>query len=187
MVKRAALSDRYTSPLEESDAMEFDSFDRKILATLQEDARISMVDLSNKIGLSETPCGRRVKRLEGEGVIERYVALLNAEALGLGLNVFINVRLERQTLETVTAFENAIKLLPEVTECYLVTGEYDYLLHIRVSDVSSLKDFVRDRLTNISGIKETHSSVALQSVKQTAALPIPRADRKKPARGANPT
>jgi Lrp/AsnC family transcriptional regulator, leucine-responsive regulatory protein len=167
--------------------MEFDSFDRKILATLQEDARISMVDLSNKIGLSETPCARRVKRLEGEGVIERYVALLNAETLGLGLNVFIDVRLERQTLETVTAFESAIKLLPEVTECYLVTGEYDYLLHIRVSDVSSLKDFVRDRLTNISGIKETHSSIALQSVKQTAALPVPRADRKKPTRGANLT
>lgn len=151
---------------------DLDAFDIKILNVLQENARITTLELAEAVGLSATPCARRVKRLEDEGLIERYVTLLNPERVGLGLSVFINVRLRNQTSTAIENFERTVRDMPEITECYLVTGVYDYLLRLRVSDVESLREFIRNRLTTIECIGETHSSIVLDKMKYTTALTI---------------
>jgi DNA-binding Lrp family transcriptional regulator len=152
---------------------ELDPLDIKILNALQEDGRITILELAERVGLSPTPCARRVKRLEDEGLIDRYVTLLNAERLGIGLNVFVNVRLRSQTKGAIDTFEREIKGLPEVVECYLLTGEYDYLLHVRVADIAALRAFVRDHLVVNESVGATHSSIALEQTKYTTALPLP--------------
>ena len=163
-----------------------DSFDFKILDALQENARITTLELAERVGLSPTPCARRVKRLEDEGVIERYVTLLNAERLGIGLNVFVNVRLRSQTKDAIDNFEAAIQELPEIVECYLLTGEYDFLLHLRIADIAALRSFVRDHLTTIESVATTHSSIALEQKKYTTALPLPLRVKPKEAVTARP-
>jgi DNA-binding Lrp family transcriptional regulator len=156
---------------------ELDAFDVRILDALQENGRITTLELAERIGLSPTPCARRVKRLEEEGLIDRYVTLLNAERLGIGLNVFVNVRLRSQTKGAIDIFEKAIEDLPEVVECYLLTGEYDYLLHLRVADIAALRSFVRDHLVVNESVGATHSSIALEQTKYTTALPLPARGR----------
>jgi len=153
---------------------DLDAIDLRILAALQEDARISMVDLADRAGLSETPCARRVRRLEADGIIRRYVTLLDAEKLGAGLTVIVNVRLRSQTKEAVEEFESAVLGLPEITACFLVTGDYDYVLHLRLPDIGAYKDFMRDRLIVNDAVAETSSAVALDQVKFTTAIPLPR-------------
>lgn len=162
---------------------ELDALDFRILDALQEDARITILDLAARVGLSPTPCARRVKRLEEEGVIGRYVTLLDPERLGIGLNVFVNVRLRSQTKQSVDIFERAVNELPEVVECYLLTGEYDYLLHLRVADIAALRAFVRDHLITIESVGATHSSIALEQRKYTTALPLPLRARPTPPAG----
>jgi len=152
---------------------DLDTLDVRILEALQEDARITMLELAERVGLSPTPCARRVKRLEEEGLIERYVTLLDGERLGIGLHAFVNVRLRSQTKQSIDIFEAAIRKLPEVVECYLVSGNYDYLLHIRVRDIHAFRDVVRNRLTVIESVGETHTSIALEQTKYTTALSIP--------------
>lgn len=161
---------------------ELDALDIRILNALQEDGRITTLELAERVGLSPTPCARRVKRLEDEGMIERYVTLLNPERLGIGLNVFVNVRLISQTKGAIDTFEKAIKGLPEVVECYLLTGEYDYLLHLRVADIAALRSFVRDQLIANESVGATHSSIALEQTKYTTALPLPVRGRPTPPR-----
>jgi Lrp/AsnC family leucine-responsive transcriptional regulator len=150
-----------------------DDFDLKILAILQNDGRISMVDLGNRVGLSETPCARRVKRLEAEGIIKSYVALVDSEKIGVGVKALVQVRLRRQTKEAVGEFEEAIGKLPEVIECDLVAGDFDYVLHVRVKDLAALKDFIRDKLIAIDSISKTRSMIALEPIKSTTAVPLP--------------
>ncbi|MGL4960775.1 MAG: Lrp/AsnC family transcriptional regulator [Inquilinus sp.] len=150
-----------------------DSFDLKILQVLQEDARITMLDLAAQVGLSATPCARRVKRLEDEGLIDRYVTLLNAERLGLGLTVFVNVRLNSQVPKSFETFEAAIQRMPEVVGCYLLAGQYDYLVQVRVANVEAYRDLIRERLIAIEGVAETQSSIVLEQTKHTTALPVP--------------
>jgi Lrp/AsnC family leucine-responsive transcriptional regulator len=167
--------------------IELDALDIKILNALQQDARMTTLELAAHVGLSATPCARRVKRLEDEGVIERYVTLLNAERLGIELNVFADIRLRSQTKESIEIFERAIKDMPEVVECYLVTGEYDYLLHLRVADMAALRALMRDRLIAIESVAATHSSIALEQIKYTTALALtrraePRAPRRRAPR-----
>jgi Lrp/AsnC family leucine-responsive transcriptional regulator len=167
--------------------IELDALDVKILNALQQDARMTTLELAEHVGLSATPCARRVKRLEDEGVIERYVTLLNAERLGIELNVFADIRLRSQTKESIEIFERAIKDMPEVVECYLVTGEYDYLLHLRVADMAALRALMRDRLIAIESVAATHSSIALEQIKYTTALALtrraePRAPRRRAPR-----
>ena len=167
--------------------VELDALDIKILNALQQDARMTTLELAEQVGLSATPCARRVKRLEDEGVIERYVTLLNAERLGIELNVFADIRLRSQTKESIEIFERAIKDMPEVVECYLVTGEYDYLLHLRVADMAALRALMRDRLIAIESVAATHSSIALEQIKYTTALALtrraePRAPRRRAPR-----
>jgi len=151
---------------------ELDATDIRILDILQENARITTLELAEQVGLSPTPCARRVKRLEDDGLIERYVTLLNEKKAGMDLSVFISVRLRNQTGETIGRFERSVRSMPEITECYLMSGVHDYLLRLRVADVGALRDFLRNRLVTIEGIAETQSSIVLEKVKYTTALTL---------------
>ena len=151
---------------------DLDALDIRILDILQENARITTLELAEKVGLSPTPCARRVKRLEDDGLIERYVTLLNAKLAGQDLSVFISVRLRNQTIETIENFERSVRDMKEISECYLVSGANDYLLRVRVRDVEALRDFLRNRLVTIEGIAETHSTIVLEKVKYTTALSL---------------
>jgi Lrp/AsnC family transcriptional regulator, leucine-responsive regulatory protein len=149
-----------------------DSIDLKILRQLQDDAAIPNIALARKVGLSPSPCLRRVQLLEEQGVIRRRVTLLDTAAVGLGMNVFVQVTLEKQTERTLQQFERKILEYPEVLECYLMTGEADYLLRAVLPDMESFERFVVDRLTRITGVARVRSSFAMKQVKYTTRLPI---------------
>jgi Lrp/AsnC family transcriptional regulator, leucine-responsive regulatory protein len=150
---------------------ELDLIDWKILAALQDNARVANVDLADTVNLSPSPCLARVRALEKKGLIRRYVTLLNSEAVGLGVSVFVQVRLERQIESSINAFEKAIAARPEVMECYLMTGAADYLLRVVVADLREFQVFVID-LSKIPGIGNIQSSFALKQVKYKTALPL---------------
>ncbi|MEC7463230.1 MAG: Lrp/AsnC family transcriptional regulator [Pseudomonadota bacterium] len=152
--------------------MQIDIFDRRILKELQRDGRISNVDLAKAVGLSPSPCLRRVRDLEKSGIIDRYGAILNQGAAGLPLSVFVQVTLERQVETALETFERIIAERPEVLEAYLMTGDSDYLLRIVVPDVSDYEIFLKDHLTRIPGVASIKSSFALNRVKYETALPI---------------
>ena len=154
---------------------DLDALDVRILDILQENARITTLELAEQVGLSPTPCARRVKRLEDDGLIQRYVTLLDEKKAGLDLSVFISVRLRNQTGETIDKVERSVRSMPEISECYLVSGVHDYLLHLRVADVDALRDFLRNRLVTIEGIAEAQSSIVLDKVKYTTALTLSEA------------
>ena len=156
---------------------DLDLIDWNILALLQDDARVSNVELAEKVNLSPSPCLARVRALENKGYINRYVALLKPEAVGLGVSVFTQVRLERQNEASLKAFEKAITARPEVMECYLMTGGSDYLLRVVVSDLVEFQNFVME-LSKIAGIGNIQSSISLKEVKYKTALPIPMANHK---------
>jgi Lrp/AsnC family transcriptional regulator, leucine-responsive regulatory protein len=149
-----------------------DATDMRILKALQEDSSISNLDLAKKISLSATPTLLRVKNLESKQVISRYVALLNPPALGLKVNVFIHISLEKQESATLKRFEKEVCDFEEVMEVYLMTGDADYMLRVVVPDIQALEHFILDNLTKIPGIKNIRSSFALKQVKYTTALPI---------------
>ena len=152
---------------------EIDSIDRKILWHLQNNGRMANIDLADRVNLSPSPCLTRVKALEREGFITRYVALLNAAAVGLGVNVFVQVRLERQVEAMLNTFEKAVADRHEVMECYLMTGTSDYLLRVVVSDLEEFQRFVTEVVAKIPGVGNIQSSVALKQVKYSTALPLP--------------
>ena len=154
---------------------DLDALDVRILNILQDNARITTLELAEQVGLSPTPCARRVKRLEDDGLIQRYVTLLDEKKAGLDLSVFISVRLRAQTAETMEKFERSVRGIPEIAECYLISGVHDYLLHLRVADVDALRDFLRNRLVTIEGIAEAQSSIVLDKVKYTTALTLSEA------------
>ena len=149
-----------------------DATDRKILAELQRDAKLTNVELAQRVHLSPSPCLARVRALEESGVIQRYVSLLDPQKLQLGVNVFIQVSLERQVDRALETFEDTVRRFPQVLECYLKTGDSDYLLRVVVSDVEALQAFIVDELTRIPGIASIRSSFALKQVKYETALPI---------------
>jgi DNA-binding Lrp family transcriptional regulator len=148
-----------------------DDIDRRILDRLQRDGRLSNADLAQEVGLSPSPCWRRVKALEEQGVIKGYTAQLDAKAVGLSVTVFMSVSLTTQVEKALQAFERAASERPEVMECYLMTGDSDYLLRIVVPDLEAYERFVMD-FTKIVGIAQIRSSLALRTVKQGAALPL---------------
>ena len=152
-----------------------DKIDHKILDALQNDARITNVELAQKVGLSPSPCLQRVRALEKSGLISRYVTLLNPLALGLTVSVFIQVRLEKQVEHALNTFEKAMGERPEVMECYLMTGDSDYMLRVMVADVQALERFIVDFLAKIPGVGNLKSSFALKQVKYKTALPLPGA------------
>lgn len=149
-----------------------DRIDRNILTQLQQDGRITNNDLAQQVGLSPSPCLRRVKALEEAGVIRRYVALVDPAAIDLSVNVFVSVTLERQAEERLEAFEAAVVRWPEVVECYLMTGESDYLLRVVVSDLAAYERFLKDHLTRVPGVASIKSSFALKQVRYNTALPL---------------
>jgi Lrp/AsnC family leucine-responsive transcriptional regulator len=149
-----------------------DAIDRKILAALQEDGRISLADLSAHVGLSPSPCLRRVRLLERAGVIARYVAVLNQPAVGLPVSVFVSIKLISQHEQELERFAKTITRWPEVLECYLMTGPRDYLLRVVVADLAAYERFLKQKLTRVEGISSIESSFALEQVKYTNVLPI---------------
>jgi Lrp/AsnC family transcriptional regulator, leucine-responsive regulatory protein len=152
--------------------LELDAIDRSILDVLQDDARISNVELSEKVNLSPSPCLRRVRRLESEGTIRSYVTLLDPAEVGLPVSVFVQVSLERQVDDALENFERAIVARPEVMECYLMTGDSDYLLRVVTPDLESFQRFLLDHLTRIPGVASIKSSFALKQVSYRTALPL---------------
>jgi DNA-binding Lrp family transcriptional regulator len=150
-----------------------DVIDLRILAELQADGALSNVALARRVHLSPSPCLMRVKALEAGGVIQRYVALASAAALGLGLNVFISISLKEQSRQALTTFEQRIAEHDEVMECYLMTGDSDYLIRVVVRDMADLEKFILEQLTPIPGIEKIRSSFALKQVRYKTALPLP--------------
>lgn len=157
---------------EHSKVNSFDDIDRMMLAQLQQHGRISNADLARQTGLSAPAIHARLKRLEESGVIRQYIALLDREAVGFDMLCFINVSIQIHQPEAVAAFRKAIQQMPEVLECYHVTGEYDYLLKVAIRNRQDLERFVVDQLTPVKGIARIHTSLALTEVKATTALPL---------------
>ena len=151
---------------------QFDIIDCRILNVLQEDAQISNAELAKRIGISPSPCWRRVKRLEKDGVIKRRVTLLDPASVGLPVSVFVRVSLERQIESALETFEDAVLSRSEVMECYLMTGDSDYLLRVVVADLVAYEKFMIDHLTKINGVASINSSFALKQVKYRTALPL---------------
>src|ERR1700730_3420516 len=149
-----------------------DAIDRKILSLLQSDSRATMQELADKVGLSVSPCHRRVKLMEARGVITRYIATVDQKSLGLHVSVFISIKLARQKEEDLNRFAKAISKWDEVLECYLMTGNRDYLLRVVAADLSSYEAFLKNKLTRLDGIASIESSFALSQVKYSAALPV---------------
>jgi|TARA_R110002072_G_scaffold727_1_gene5269 Lrp/AsnC family leucine-responsive transcriptional regulator len=152
-----------------------DAIDRKILKTLQADGRITNQNLADAVGLSPSPCLRRVKALEQQGVISGYTAVLDQEKVGLSLNAFISVKLEKQGEEQITTFEREMTAFPEVQECYLMTGTRDYLLRVVVRDLNAFEKFIKRKMIRIPAIASIESSFALTQVKRSRELPVDQA------------
>lgn len=149
-----------------------DDIDRRIVHALQADGRMSIQDLAAKVGLSPSPCARRVRLLEEAGVIEGYVAVVNQTRLGLPVSVFVSIKLERQREEELDRFGAAVARWPEVADCYLMTGPRDYLLRVIVSDLAAYERFIKDRLTRLDNIASIESSFALGQVKRSFSVPV---------------
>lgn len=153
--------------------MKLSTKDIRILSELQADGALTNVDLARRVHLSPSPCLARVKALEASGVIARYVALLDPVKLGLGLNVFISISLTAQNKASLAEFERRIAEHEEVMECYLMTGDSDYLIRVAVADIAALEKFIIEQLTPIPGIEKIRSSFALKQVRYKTALPLP--------------
>lgn len=155
------------------DIMELDRTDRRILKELQIDGRMSNQELADRVGLSPSPCLRRVKQLEEASIIEGYVAKVNASKLGLKMMALIQIRMDRHTPERFDEFERTIKDYPQVQECILITGQTaDYQVKVIVADMEEYQDFLLNKITPLPGVSDVHSSFVLRQVVTTTALPI---------------
>jgi hypothetical protein len=153
--------------------MNLDSTDLRILTELQQDSSLTNIELARRVHLSPSPCLTRVKALEASGVIGRYVALVNPKKLGLNLSVFISISLKEQSKSALAKFEQRIAEHDEVMECYLMTGDSDYLIRVAIADMTALEKFILEQLTPIPGIEKIRSSFALKQVRYKTALPLP--------------
>ena len=151
---------------------DLDTLDCRIITELQSDGRLSNVELADRVGLSPSPCLRRIKRLETSGYIEGYRATLKRELVGLGFSVFLSVKLNEHANERVAHFEKTMVDLPEVVACHLVSGEADYFLEIVVPDLSAYQQFLVGKLLNLPVVREVRSNIAIQSLKAGAPLPL---------------
>ncbi|MGD9882483.1 MAG: Lrp/AsnC family transcriptional regulator [Reyranella sp.] len=152
--------------------IDLDAVDRRIIAALQDDARLSNVELADRIGLSPSPCLRRVRQLEHGGYIEGYRAVLRRDRIGLGFSVFIGVKIDGHANERALKFEHAVAAMPEVIACHLVSGESDYFLEVVVPDLHHYQRFLVDKLLNLPIVREIRSNIAIQTVKAGAPLPL---------------
>lgn len=149
-----------------------DTIDRRLLSELQQDGRISVVDLANRVGLSPTATTERLKRLTRDGFILGYAARLNPEKLDRGLLIFIEVKLDRTTPDVFDRFARAVVRAPEVLECHMVAGGFDYLVKTRVADMTAYREFLGEVLLSLPGVRETHTYAVMEEIKSTAALPL---------------
>ena len=149
-----------------------DPIDRRILALLQTDASLTAADVAGRVGLSQSPCWRRIARLEREGLIRRRVAVLDRDRLGLGVIVFAQVKFARGARQSLAEFEDAVRRFPEVQECYMLMGEVDFLLKVITRDVAAYERFLREKLSLIPAVLEVRSSMALTVVKESTELPL---------------
>jgi DNA-binding Lrp family transcriptional regulator len=152
--------------------MQLDAIDRKILAILQSDARISNQDLADRVGLSPSPCLRRVKALESAGVVQRYVALLDPTLIDQSFQAVVEVRLDRQTTDSVSRFEKEILKYPQVLECDLLAGDWDYALRVVARNLADFREFCVNRLGRIPGVDNVKSNICMKRVKYSTALPL---------------
>lgn len=154
------------------DALRLDDIDRKILRALQQDARLTTAQLADRVGLSTTPCWNRLKRLETQGYIDGYVALLNQDKLGLPETVIIELTLDRHDEEMLERFGQLLTSLPEVIEAYLTTGDYDYVVKVAVESTAGYERFLREKLYRIPGIRHSRSSFALRCLKKLTSVQV---------------
>lgn len=152
--------------------IELDGLDRRILDAIQGDGRISNADLAERVGLSPSACHRRLRRLEEEGVVEGYVALVSPAALGRGTSVFVQITLDRQQEQDLRAFEAKVMECPEVMECYLMAGDSDYLLRVVVADGADYERLHTQTLTRLPGVARVRSSFTLRTVAKRTAVPM---------------
>jgi Lrp/AsnC family transcriptional regulator len=152
--------------------MKLDKFDREILRVMQKDATVSMADLSQKVGLSHTPCWRRVKRLEADKIILQKVTLLDSKKLNLGVSVFIYVTLKNHDGESLNDFEKAVQSIESIVECHTTSGDKDYLLKVIVESIEEYEHLLKTKLTNLPLVDHLSSTFALKQVKNTTELPI---------------
>lgn len=151
---------------------DIDRFDQKILEALQKNGRLTNVELAEEIGLSPSPCLRRVRALEKSGVIKRYGAILDRDEVGLGLTVFVGVKVERHNDKEAAVFREAVEALPEVVAAHLVSGESDFLLQVVVPDLRGYERFLTGTLLKLPGVSDIRSNFAIQTVKQESPLPL---------------
>lgn len=151
---------------------DLDKTDRKILEILQADGRIANVDLADRVGLSPTSVGERLKRLQRDGFVEGYAARLNPHRLGLGLLVFVEVLLDKTTPDVFARFAKAVQFAPEVLECHMVAGGFDYLVKARIADMTAYRRFLGDVLLALPGVRETRTYAVMEEVKRDAPLPV---------------
>jgi len=156
-----------------SQSNQLDRIDRNIVRLLQRDARMAHTELARRVGLSTTPCKERVRRLEREGVIQHYQAVLDPAALDRALVVFVQIRLNRTSQDIFEQFTAAALDLPEVQECYLVSGNFDYLIKARVADMNAYRDLLGETLLTLPGVQESTSYVVMEQVKESLMLPVP--------------
>jgi Lrp/AsnC family leucine-responsive transcriptional regulator len=149
-----------------------DDIDRRILRALQLDAKVSLSELADEVGLSASPCARRIRLLERGGTIKGYTAIVDQEQVGLPINAFASIKLERQREEDLDRFEDAVSRWPEVLDCYLMTGQRDYLMRIVAADLAAYERFIKDKLTRLDNIASIETSFALGQVKRSEVLPI---------------
>lgn len=152
--------------------MSLDRVDRALLQALQREGRITNSELASQVSLSESACLRRVRALESAGLIEGYAAVLNQQKVGCGVNVFVSITLERQERADLASFEQAVRKVPEVMECYLMSGEYDYLLRVVVADTADFERVHSRQLTSLPHVARVHSSFALRTVQKSRELPV---------------
>lgn len=151
---------------------DLDAIDRKILKVLQEDADLPTTELAERVGLSQAPCWRRIKRMQDEGIIRKRVVLLERRQVGLPIMVFASIKLAAHGERALPDFDEAVRRFPEVIECYTLMGSTDYLLKIVVPDVEAYERFLRDKLYQLPAVRETNSAIALSEIKNTTALPV---------------
>lgn len=153
--------------------IDLDRTDLRMLAELQRHGRLPVIELADRVALSPTACQRRLKKLEDSGVIARYAAVLDPAALGLGIEAFVRVAIERQSKDATQAFETAIRARPEVRACYVMTGDLDFLLHVQVADLAAFAEFSMRVLIGLPGVRDVRSSLVLEAVKRDEGLPLP--------------
>src|SRR5712671_8017678 len=159
--------------------LELDTIDRRIISTLQENGRLSNVELADRVGLSPSPCLRRVRRLEHQGYIQAYRAVLQRRLVGLGLTVFIGVKIEGHANDQAEAFQEAVIAMPETVSCHLIAGDIDYLVEVVVPDLDHYQRYLVEKLLNLPIVREVRSYIAIQTLKAGAPLPLHHFDMEK--------